>query len=67
MFDALEEHDGKVSISDRNIIHLLFTIDIGALAKEKQELEVTPRGESGERGRSLVRHKLQVSRSSCFR
>ena len=39
MTDALEEHDGKVSISCRNITNLRFADDIDALAEEEQELE----------------------------
>ena len=39
MSDALEEHDGKVSIDVRNITNLLFADDVDALAKEKHELE----------------------------
>ena len=37
MSDALDEHDGKVSIGGRNITNLLFAI--AALAEEEQELE----------------------------
>ena len=39
MSDALEEHDGKVSIGGRTITNLRFADDIDALAEEKQELE----------------------------
>ena len=39
MSDALEEHDGKISISSRNIINLQFAEDIDAIAEEKQEQE----------------------------
>ena len=39
MSDALEEHDGKVSIGGRNITNLRFVDDIDALAEEEQELE----------------------------
>ena len=39
MSDALEEHDGKVSIGGRNITNLRFAEDIDALAEEEQELE----------------------------
>ena len=39
MSDALEEHDGKVSIGGRNITNLRFADDINALAEEEQELE----------------------------
>ena len=37
MSDALEEHDGKVSIDGRNITNLRFADDIDALAGEKQK------------------------------
>ena len=39
MSDALEEHDGKVSIGGRTIINLQFAEDIDALAEEEYELE----------------------------
>ena len=39
MSDAMEEHDGKVSIGGRNITNLRFADDIYALAEEEQELE----------------------------
>ena len=39
MSDALEEHDGKASISSRNIINLQFAKDIDAVADEEQEHE----------------------------
>ena len=39
MSDALEEHDGKVRISSRNIIKLQFADDIDAVAEEEQEQE----------------------------
>ena len=39
MSDALEEHDGKVSIGGRNIINLRLVDDIVALAEEEQDLE----------------------------
>ena len=39
MSDALEEHDGKVSIGGRNITNLRFADDLDALAEEEQELE----------------------------
>ena len=53
MSDALEEHDGKVSIGGRNITNLRFADDIDALAEEEQELEgaaslrITPSSEGG--------------------
>ena len=39
MSDALEVHDGKVSIDGRTITNLRFADDIDALAEEEQELE----------------------------
>ena len=39
MSDALEEHNGKASISSRNIINLQFAKDIDAIADEEQEHE----------------------------
>ena len=39
MSDALEEHDGTVSISGRNITNLRYADVIDALAEEEQELE----------------------------
>ena len=39
MTDALEEHDGKLSIGGRNITNLRFADDIDALAEEEQEVE----------------------------
>ena len=39
MSDALEEHEGKVSIGGRNITNLGFADEIDALAEEEQELE----------------------------
>ena len=39
MSDALEEHDGKVSIGGRNITNVRFVNDIDALVEEEQELE----------------------------
>ena len=39
MSDALEEHEGNVSIGGRNITNLRFADDIDALAEEIQEQE----------------------------
>ena len=39
MSNALEDHDGKVSIGGRNVTNLRFADDIDALAEEEQELE----------------------------
>ena len=39
MSDALEEHDGKVSVGDRSITNLRFGDYIDSLAEEEQKLE----------------------------
>ena len=57
MSDALEEHDGKVSIGGRNITNLRFADDIDALAEEKQELEALV--ESLEK--TCTRYKMEIS------
>ena len=36
---ALEEHDGKLSLGDRNITNVRFANDIDALGEKEQELE----------------------------
>ena len=57
MSDALEEHDGKVSIGGRSITNHRFADDIDALAEEEQELE--PLGESLDR--TCARYKMEIS------
>ena len=57
MFDALEEHVGKVSIGGRNITNLRFADDIDALAEEKQELEAL--AESLDK--TCTRYKIEIS------
>ena len=52
MSDALEEHDGTIGISCRNI-----TNDIDALAEEEQELEVLIES----LGKTCTRYKMEVS------
>ena len=42
MANALEEHDGKVSIGKRTTPNLRFADDIDAVAEEEQELEALP-------------------------
>ena len=57
MSDALEEHDGKVSIGGRNITNLRFAADIDALAEEEQELEALE-----ERlDKTCTRYKMEIS------
>ena len=38
MTDALEDHEGTVSIGGRTIINLRFAVDIDGLAGEEEEL-----------------------------
>ena len=57
MSDALEEHDGKVSIGGRNITKLWFADDIDALAEEEQELDALV-----ERlDKTCTRYKMEIS------
>ena len=46
MSDALDEHDGKVSIGGKTITSLRFADDIDALAEEEQELEALGEGQN---------------------
>ena len=57
MPDALEEHDGKVSIGGRNITNLRFADDIDALAEEEQELEVLVESLD----KTYTRYKMEIS------
>ena len=56
MPDALEELDGKVSISGRTITNLRFTDDI-AYVKEEQELEVLVENLD----KTCTRYKMQIN------
>ena len=55
--DALEEHDGKVSIGAGNIINLRFADDIDALAEEEQELEAQVESLD----KTCTRYKMEIS------
>ena len=57
MCDALEEHDGKVSIGGRNSNNLRFADDIDVLAEEGQELE--DKVESLDN--TCTRYKMEIS------
>ena len=57
MSDALEEHDGKVSIGGRTITNLRFADDINALAEEEQELEALVESLD----KTCTRYKTEVS------
>ena len=55
--DALEEHDGKVSIGGRNITNPRFDDDIDALAEEEQELEALVVSLE----KACTRYKMEIS------
>ena len=57
MSDALEEHDGKVSIGGRNITNLRFADDIDALTEEEQELEALVESLD----KTCTRYKMKIS------
>ena len=57
MSDALEEHDGKVSIGGRNINYLRLADDIDAVAVEERELK--PLVES--LGKTRARYIIDIS------
>ena len=57
MSDALEEHDGKVSIGGRNITNLRFAADKDALAEEEQELEALVESLD----KTCTRYKMEIS------
>ena len=57
MSDALEEHDGKVSIGGRIITNLRLADDIDALAEEEQELEALVESLD----KTCTRYKMEIS------
>ena len=57
MSNALEEHDGKVSIGGRNITNLRCADDIDALAEEEQELEALVESLD----KTCTRYKMEIS------
>ena len=57
MSDALEKHDGKVSIGGRNITNLRFADDIDALTEEEQELEALIEGFD----KTCTSYKMEIS------
>ena len=57
MSDALEEHNGKVSIGGRNITNLRFADDIDALAEKEQELEALVESLD----KSCTKSKMEIS------
>ena len=57
MSDALEEHDGEVSIGGRNITNLWFADDIDALAEKEQEIEALVESLD----KTCTRYKMEIS------
>ena len=57
MSDALGEHDGKVSISGRNITNLRFADDKDALAEEEQKLEASVESLD----KTCTRYKMEIN------
>ena len=56
MSDALEEHDGTVSIGGRIITNLQFTGNIDALAEEEQKFAVLVEILD----KTCTRHKMEI-------
>ena len=61
MSDILEEHDGKVSIGEKNITNLRFADDIDALAEEEQELEALVEALVESLDKTCTRYKTEIS------
>ena len=57
MPDALEEHEGKVSIGGRNMTNLRFADDTDALAEEEQELDALVESLD----KTCTRYKMEIS------
>ena len=57
MSDALEEHDGKISIGGRNITNLRFADDTDALVEEEQKLEALVESLD----KTCTRYKMELS------
>ena len=57
MSQAVEEHDGKVSIGGRNITNLRFAYDIDALAGEEHELKALVESLD----KSCIKYKIEIS------
>ena len=57
MFDALEEHNGKVSIGGRNITNLQTADDIDPLNEDEQELEALVESLD----KTCIRYKMEIS------
>ena len=59
MSDALEEHDGKVSVGGRNIANLRFADGIDVLAEEEQELELKSLSRNVDK--TCTKYKMEIS------
>ena len=57
MSNALEEHDGRISIDGRNITNLRFVDCINAVAEEEQELEALEESLY----KTCTRYKMEIS------
>ena len=57
MPDALEEHDGKVSIRGKNTTNLRYADDVDAVAEEEQELEALMESLD----KICTRYKMEIS------
>ena len=57
MADALEEHDGKISLGSKNITNLQLANDIDALAEEQQELEALVESFN----KTCTKYKIEIS------
>ena len=57
MSEALEDHDGKVSIGGRNITSLRFADNVTALAEEEQGLEALVESLD----KTCTRYKMEIS------
>ena len=64
MSDALEEHDGKVSIGGRKITNLRFFDDIDALAEEEQTLEALV--ESHDKNCTMYKMKISAEKTKLM-
>ena len=53
----MEEHDGNVRISSRNITNLQFPEDINAVAEEEQEQETLVESLN----KTCIRYKMEIS------
>ena len=61
MSDALEEHDGTVSIGGRNITNLRFADDIDALAEEEEEPKALVESLDKIYNLQNTRYKMEIS------